>query len=123
VLGVVSALSTLPLFAACEDTIDPPPISRQQYVETYVEIITTADEEQDSVAASERAQEILDRRGITQEDLLAFAEHYMEDPGYLGEVWFEIETIIRTPEGQDTTEVEGEAEAQPIDSRARSDGR
>jgi len=123
VLGVVSTLSTLLLFATCKETIDPPPISREQYIETYVEIIKAADEEPDSIAAWERAQEILDRRGITQEDLQAYAEHYLEDPDHLAEVWFEIETLIRTPERQDTTEADSGPEAEPVESRARSDGR
>ena len=123
VLGVISILGTLLFFAACSDTIDPPPISREQYVEIYVEILQAIDEEPDSIASSQRAQEILDRRGITQEELLAYAEHYLNEPEHLAEVWLEIETKIRNPAGQDTTEVEEEGEARAIDSRAQSDGR
>ena len=123
VLGVISALSTLLLFAACSDTIDPPPISREQYVDIYVEILQAVDEEPDSIAASKRAQEILDRRGVTQEELLAYAEHYVNEPEHLAEVWLEIETRIRNPESQDTTAAEEEGGARAIDSRAQSDGR
>jgi hypothetical protein len=123
VLGVSSALSTLLLLSACKDTIDRPPITRQEYVDTYVEIIRASDEEPDSIAASRRAQEILDRRGITQEDLLAYAEHYIDDPEHLAEIWFEIESIIRTPQDEDSTEAQNDPEAEAVDARARSDGR
>ncbi len=122
VLGVVSALSTL-LFSACQNSIGSPPISREEYIETYVEILLAADEEPDSIAASKRAQEILDRRGITQEELLGYAEHYVDDPEHLAEVWMEIETRLRYPEGRDTTTTEEDDEAEAVDSRARSDGR
>jgi len=123
VLGVISTLGTLLFFTACSDTIDPPPMSREQYIEVYVEIINAADEEPDSIAASQRAQEILERRGITQDELLAYAEHYIDDPELLAEVWFEIESRIRNPEDRDTTAVEEEGEARAINSRAQSDGR
>jgi hypothetical protein len=123
VLGVISILGTLLFFSACADTIDPPPINREQYVEIYVEILRAIDEEPDSIAASQRAQEILDLRGITQAELLAYAEHYINEPEHLAEVWLEIETRIRNPQGEDTTAVEEEGEARAIDSRAQSDGR
>ena len=122
-LGGTSTLGTLLVLAACQETINPPPISREQYIDTYVEILLAADEEPDSVAASERAKEILERRGITQEELMAYAEHYIDDPEHLAEVWMEIETRLRYPEGRDTTTADEEGEARAMDSRARSDGR
>jgi len=123
VLGATVALSTLLLLSACKRTVDRPPISREEYVEAYVEILQATDEEPDSVAASRRAQEILDRRGITQEELLGYAKHYAEDPEYLAQVWQEIESRLSEPEPQDSSEVEEDVDARAVDSRARSDGR
>ena len=107
--AVSYALGTLLLFCACKDTINPPPFGREQYIEIYVEILRAADEEADSIAASKRAEEILARHGVTQEELLAYAEHYIDEPEHLAEVWLEIETRLRNPEPEDSTsgEVKG----------------
>jgi len=116
------ALSTLLLSSGCWKTVDRPPISREEYVEVYVDILRASDEEPDSIAASKRAQEILDRRGITEEELLGYAEHYAEDPEHLAQVWQEIESRLSEPEPQDSSQVEEDVEARAVDSRAQSDG-
>lgn len=122
-LGAVLALSTLLLVTACDKVIERPPISQQQYVDIYVEILRAADEEPDEVAASQRAQEILDRRGVSQEDLLGFAEHYADDPEYLSEVWLEIERRLRSPEPQDSSNVEDRRRSRDDESTGPSGGR
>jgi hypothetical protein len=98
------ALGTLLSLAACGDgeAEQHTGIGRQEYVETYIEILLAAEVAEDSVAATESARAILARRGLTEHDLLEFARRYMDDPDYLVEVWSEIEERIREPEGADS---------------------
>ncbi|MGD2216384.1 MAG: hypothetical protein PVJ64_06495 [Gemmatimonadales bacterium] len=100
------ALGALLSLAGCgNDEAEPHTgISRQEYVETYVEILLAAELAEDSVAATEAAREILARRGLTEDDLLEFGRRHTDDPGYLAEVWTEIEERIREPERPDSTE-------------------
>ncbi len=110
-LGAVLALGALLSLAACGDgeAERETGIGRQEYVDTYVEILLAAEAAEDSVAATESARAILARRGLTEHDLLEFARRYMDDPDYLVEVWREIEEQIRSPEGADSVgEQEGE---------------
>jgi hypothetical protein len=97
-------------FAGCGDEEAPPEtgISRQEYIETYVEILLAAEAAADSIAASESARAILARRGLTEDDLLEFGWRYVDDPEYLAEVWREIEEQIRDPEGADPAGQEAE---------------
>ena len=108
-LGAVLALGALLSFAACADG-EPgagTELSRQEYVDTYVEILLAADLAEDSVAASDSARAILARRGLTEYDLLDFAQNLDEDPEQLAEIWQEIENRIRHPEGVDSAGEEG----------------
>ena len=108
-LGVVLALGALLSFPACRDG-EPQhetAISRQEYVDTYVEILLAAELAEDSIAATESARAILARRGLTEDDLLEFGRRHTDDPEYLAEVWSEIEERIRYPEGADSVGEEG----------------
>ncbi|NIN70849.1 MAG: hypothetical protein GTO46_02715 [Gemmatimonadetes bacterium] len=82
-------------------------ISRQEYVETYIEILQAAEVAEDSVAATEAARAILARRGLTEDDLLEFGRRHSEDPEYLAELWEEIEERIRDPERPDSAREQG----------------
>jgi hypothetical protein len=98
-LGAILALGALLSVDACgRDGPDQAlGISRQEYVDTYVEILLAAQVAEDSVAASESARAILARRGLTEDDLLEFGRRHMDDPEYLAEVWTEIEERLREP--------------------------
>ena len=114
VLGTVWVLGALLAFPACQsDSAPADAISREEYIDIYVEILRVADESPDSVTASERALAILARRGVSEEDLLAFARNHMADPQYLVDVWSEIEERLRNPEPADTAEVEKPVEPEP----------
>lgn len=106
-LGAVMALSTLLSLAACgRGEIDGGiGIDRQEYIDTYVEILLAAELAEDSVAATESARAILARRGLTEDDLLEFGRRHADDPEYLVEVWTEIEERIRAPESRDSARV------------------
>ncbi|UCC82373.1 MAG: hypothetical protein JSW46_15510 [Gemmatimonadota bacterium] len=98
------ALGALLSFAACRNGEDDQQIGigRQEYVDTYVEILQAAEVAEDSVAATEAARAILARRGLTEDDLLEFGRRYSEDPEYLAEVWEEIEERLREPRQPDS---------------------
>lgn len=120
VLGTVWVLGTLLAFAACQSGSAPAdPISRDEYIDIYVEILQVADEAPDSVTASERALAILARRGVSEEDLLAFAHNHMRDPQYLVDIWSEIEERLRNPESADTAEVKEPLESESEETESR----
>jgi hypothetical protein len=107
VLGAALVLGTLLASTGCrQESALPDPISREEYIDLYVEILRVADESPDSVTASERALAILIQRGVSEEDLLVFARNHMDDPEYLVELWSEIEERLRNPEPADSTEQE-----------------
>ena len=107
VLGTVLVLGTLLASAACRNESKPADtISREDYIDLYVEILRVADESPDSVTASERALAILTQRGVSEDDLLAFARNHMNDPEYLVELWSEIEERLRNPVPADSAETE-----------------
>jgi hypothetical protein len=109
-LGALVALSALLSLAACRNGEDDQQIGigRQEYVDTYIEILLAAELAEDSFAATEAARAILARRGLTEDDLLEFGRRHREDAEYLAEVWSEIEERIRYPEGVDSAGEEGE---------------
>jgi hypothetical protein len=107
-------LGTLLASAACRRESAPAdPISRQDYIDLYVEILRVADESPDSVTASERALAILTQRGVTEHDLLTFARNHADDPEYLAELWSEIEERLRNPEPADSAETTEPESAEP----------
>ncbi len=103
VLGASLALGTFLLLAACGGPQGHPPISRQDYVDTYVEILRASDEAGNELDAAQASQEILERRGISEDDLLKYARYYDNDTEYLANVWMEIEMRLRNPEPDSTT--------------------
>lgn len=86
------------LVSGCGKTLERPRISRQDYVDAYVDILSATDTTEDEVMASRVAQEILERRGLSEDDLLAYTRFYDDDPEYLANVWMEIEMRLRNPE-------------------------
>lgn len=104
-------VGTLLAFAACQGDSSPAdPISREEYIDIYVEILRIADESPDSVVGSERALAILAKHGVSEEELLSFARNHIDDPQYLVEVWSEIEERLRNPEPADSVEAKESAE-------------
>lgn len=89
-----------PLLAACGDDGAAPAareretISREVFVETYVDLRLTAlrsGREQVDPAARE---EVLARQGVTEDDLLTFVEVHGERVHFMNGVWDEIEARI-----------------------------
>ena len=100
-LWTALALGTLLFFSACRSEVKTA-MSREDYVQLYVEILLAADAALDSVAASDSARAILARHEYSEDDLLDFARAHADDPGYLANVWLEIETRLRNPATPDS---------------------
>ncbi|NIS00632.1 MAG: hypothetical protein GWN99_06085 [Gemmatimonadetes bacterium] len=95
-LGVVLALGTLLAAVGCPDR-EPGPISREEYIDAYVRILRAAEAAPDTAAASDSARRILAERGLTEDDLMEFAESYVEDPTELARIWEKIEERLKQP--------------------------
>jgi hypothetical protein len=113
VLRAALALRTLAFCSACQRRAGEPPITRDKYVEVYVQILRAGDEARDSFEAKIRAVEIMDLRDVTQQELLDFARFYADDPEYLVSVWQEIEDRLKAPVVADSAAAAGEDEPPP----------
>jgi hypothetical protein len=98
----VLALGLLIALQACRPGTEGTRVTREEYIDIYVEILRAAEAAPDSLAASDSARAILARREVSEDDLLDFARQHAEDPEYLANVWLEIETRLRNPEKQDS---------------------
>lgn len=101
-LGTV-VLGTLLAFEACGSPQQPPQgsLTRQAYIDTYVELLRAVAAAPDSAAAADSTRAALGRRGVSEAELVDFARRRAADPQYLASVWLEIETRLRAP--PDTT--------------------
>jgi hypothetical protein len=82
------------LAVACGGQAPPTALDREQFVETYVELRLAALKSPDRRITPEQRQQILSSRGITEDDLLAFAEAYGRDVDAMVAVWAEVEQRI-----------------------------
>ncbi|UCC73133.1 MAG: hypothetical protein JSV86_00785 [Gemmatimonadota bacterium] len=123
-LRAILVLGTLLSFAGCKDEArEETGISREDYIETYLEILLAAEAAADSFAATDSALAVLARRGLTEQDLLDFARRYRDDPGYLADIWQEIEERLEpeeTPEERPTPEERRTPEREGAPTRRQS---
>jgi len=83
----------------CGDGDEPPPgvIDRATFVDVMVELrMATLNGPDASLAPADRAR-ILQDHGVTEEDLIAFAEVRGDDPAFMAEIWREIEQRLNVP--------------------------
>jgi hypothetical protein len=79
-------IATVACSGSAVDTID-----REVFITTYVDLRMAALETDSArIAASDR-DEILQRNGVTAEDLTSFAELHADDLDFMREVWNEVE--------------------------------
>ncbi len=109
VLTVCLTLSTLAFLGACGSGSGPG-LSREQYVDLYVDILRARDAAPDSIAALDSARAVLERHGVTEDDLQGFSDSYVDNPGALSLIWLEIENRLRFPAGEDSTEARSRSE-------------
>jgi hypothetical protein len=90
---VATALATAP--AACGGESDPAGvIDRETFIATWVDLRTAALRTGDPLPEGERTR-VLQERGVTEDELLGFAEAHGDDPRFMAEVWTEIENRMR----------------------------
>jgi hypothetical protein len=115
VLGASLALGTLLSIPACSSE-ERGRLTREEYIEVFVEILLTAEESRDSVAATYATLAILERRGLTEEDLIEFANRYVDDAQALADIWAEIEERLRAPVEPQEPEEDPGGEESPEES-------
>jgi len=87
-------LTALPS-GACSSGNAEDVISREQFVEAYVELRTISQRYMDDAVPVEERDRILQELGLTPEDLLEFVEVRGGDATFMHEVWEEIDTRFR----------------------------
>ncbi|MGD2123492.1 MAG: hypothetical protein PVJ76_17190 [Gemmatimonadota bacterium] len=109
-IGVIG-LSTLacgggPSLEGDEDTI-----SRDKFIETYVELRKVGLQSRNARITLDQQREILDSLGTTEEELLAFVDRWGTDSQVMMDIWEDVDSIIleiRTTAGMEL-EVEEQA--------------
>ena len=69
-----------------DDLIEP-----EAFIETYVDLRAAALITEDGQVTEVGRSEVLDRHGISEEDLISFTQAYGEDLMFMQELWNEIE--------------------------------
>ena len=88
------ALAVGGLLAACGDGADADLISRAEFVDTYVDLrVAALGGEGDTITDSARAV-VLERHGVSEEDLLDFASAHGGDLVFMRGVWNDVEARL-----------------------------
>lgn len=88
--GLLLSAVLLAGLAACGGGITET-IDREVFIDTYVDLRTAAlDTDSAKVAETDRA-EILARHGVTEEDLLTFADVHATELEFMRDVWNDVE--------------------------------
>jgi hypothetical protein len=77
--------------AACSEETPVTSVDRETFVATYVELRRAAMENPNGRISPERKEQILTARGLTEEDLLAFAEAWGRDVDTMAAIWTDVE--------------------------------
>ncbi len=90
--------------AASEATID-----REAFVATYVDLrLSALGATSGEITDAERAR-VLDKHGVTEDDLLSFADAYGPDPAAMKEVWDSVRVRLQVAAGEDLEAEDGAA--------------
>ena len=88
-------LGILLSFLACGESQSNLPagdlIEPEDFIETYVDLRAAALITEDGQVTEVGRSEVLDRHGISEEDLISFTQAYGEDLMFMQELWNEIE--------------------------------
>ncbi len=69
-------------------------LARDRFIATYVELRSVAVREDRSLMDAERRRQILEEHGVTEAELLAFAEAHGEDVAFMKKVWDDVEVKL-----------------------------
>ena len=73
-------------------------MDRQVFVDTYVDLRTAALANPGGQIRPEQRDSVLARHGVTEDDLVNFAEVHGRNVEYMAEVWGEVENRLMPPE-------------------------
>jgi len=107
----LAALTAILLFVGCGgDSAGPPTgsdaIDRELFVETMVELRMDALDNTPMVITEQEKAEILEERGLTEEDLRDFVEAHGKDLLFMRDLWADIEARVLSeiaPEAENDT--------------------
>ena len=106
-LRLVGALPFMLLVALTACGGDTPtaeaPIDRDTFVATYVDLRLSALGSQTGVISDSERSRVLQKHGVTEEDLLGFADAWGPDPEAMRGVWQDVERRLKAAAGEDTT--------------------
>jgi hypothetical protein len=99
---LATAALVLGMLGACGTEADPAGvIEREVFIATWVDLRAAALVAGDPLPEPER-ERVLGERGVTEEELLGFAEAHGDDPRFMAEVWTEIESRMRPAPAADS---------------------
>ena len=98
----VHALSAMALIImACGSETSPSEteaIDRAVFIQTYVDLRVAAFKNQSQRVTDEDRAEVLERNGVTVEDLGRFVEVHGRDVEFMRDVWNEVEALLGEPQ-------------------------
>ena len=123
----ILALGSVPLWAsACggEGSLEGngETISRDRFMETYVELRTMALQSTQSEISLADRNEILESQGVTEEDLLAFVEYWGADGEVMLGIWEDLDSIMMETRMAQGEELDAEAEEGAREERGDEGG-
>jgi hypothetical protein len=96
------AAAVAALVLGCGDDAAPEGvIDRETFIATWVDLRGAGIRTGDPLPASERTR-VLGDHGVTEEQLLAFADAHGADPSYMADVWTEVEVRMRPAPAADS---------------------
>lgn len=91
------------LLGACEPQApEVDAISRETFVAAYVDLRKASLEGLGGPIDAAERERVLQEHGVEEDDLLRFAEVHGDDPGFMREVWEEIELRLQGPPPPDS---------------------
>lgn len=85
-----SAILTVP--ACTPETVDT--VDRETFIRVYLELRAAALDAEDATLVQADRDRILEKYGITAEDMVAFADAHGSDVAFMRDLWNEIETRL-----------------------------
>jgi hypothetical protein len=96
--ALASALAGVLTMAACRTGPAEAPatsdLDREAFIATYVDLRSAAVREDRSLMDEDRRRQILEEHGVTEAELLAFAEAHGEDVSFMKGVWDDVEAKL-----------------------------
>jgi hypothetical protein len=94
---LLALLAAVAVASACRSEVGDA-IDRETFIDTFVDLRSTALKNPGTRITPEQRTEILAKHGVSEEDLLHFADVHGRDVDYMADVWSEVETRLQPAE-------------------------